>query len=123
MKFFTDGFNLEIISKGGFIDGETWADRRYMIETYILRLNSVALGEYYKAEPINSYLTYEKVHDYLKYENEKKRLMERWMCKVTSAIGIPEHGTPGHGVVIQQVLSEIFALVHTYRCDTEGEDE
>lgn len=117
MKFFSDGFNVEILSKGTAIDDESWPGERYQCDTYTVRLNSVALGEYNKAEPLNSFMTYDRVKDYLAYESEKDQLMRNWRDKLTKAMGIPDYGTPGHGVCIQKILSEFFAVVHTFKLD------
>ena len=67
MKFFSDGFNVEVISKGTVIDDESYPGVRYQLDTYTVRLNAVALGAYQKAEQLNSFECYENVKDYLAY--------------------------------------------------------
>ena len=102
-------FEVQLLSKGSFIDDATGTDKLYLVETYTVRLNYVALNEWILSKCLNQRECYETDEEWEAHVAEYKVKRSLWNGKVTDALDIdPETGS----VSITQAQSEIFAVVH-----------
>jgi hypothetical protein len=109
----TGGFDLQIITRGSCVDSETNPEKVFVIETATLRLNYVALRNYYDSIVYNDREVYADGEDgdreYAEYERNKTQRRDEWERRVKTAIGRADKS-----VVITQVHSEIFTAVHIW---------
>lgn len=104
-----DGFEVQLLAKGSFIDSATGNDKAYLVETYTIRLNYVALNDWLLSQTSNCRECYETDGEWEAHKADYKARRETWNKRVVSALGIdPE----AKGVNIAQVVSEVFTVVH-----------
>ena len=104
-----DGFEIQLLAKGSFIDSATGNNRVYLVEALTIRLNYVALHDWILSETMNCRECYDTNEERESCKAEYETRRETWKARVVSALGIdPE----AKGVNIAQVVSEVFAVVH-----------
>ena len=110
--FRKDEFAISVITKGGFFDNDPgFNGKQYKVDTYVIRLNHIALNEWIMSEANNWPECYETREEYDAYLAEKKAQREALERKIAAAVGI----VPGlGGVTITKNVSEIFTVVHIY---------
>lgn len=104
-----DGFEIQLLAKGSFIDSATGNNRVYLVEAFTIRLNYVALNDWFLSQTSNCRECYDTDEEWEAHKAEYETRREQWNKRVVSALGIdPE----AKGVNIAQVVSEVFAVVH-----------
>jgi hypothetical protein len=111
----TEGFDLQIITRGSYVDSETNPEKVCVIETATLRLSWDALNDYLKSIVYDGREVYADGEDgdreYAEYKRNKTQRRDEWERRVKTAIGLDE---VNEGVVITQVHSEVFTAVHIW---------
>lgn len=113
-----DGFGVEIISRGAFIDRFAGDEKAYQIETYTLRLNHVALNAYLLSLTNNCRECYPDGRDgdeqWATHKTVMRGRRQAWKAKMLRALDIdPDTGS----MAIKQVQSEVFAAVWIRKVD------
>jgi hypothetical protein len=108
-------FALQVITRGSYVDSGVNPEKLFVIETTTIRLNYVALNDYYGSIDNNCREVY-KDGEYgdQEYEEYKTKCAERhaeWERKIKSAIGIDE---ADKSIFITQAHSEVFTVVHIW---------
>lgn len=104
-----DGFKVQLLAKGSFIDSATGDGNTYLVEAFTIRLNYVALNAWMLSETMNCRECYETDGEWEAHKAEYKARRDTWNKRVVSALGIdPE----AKGVNIAQIVSEVFTVVH-----------
>lgn len=110
------GFNVEILSRGGYVDRVD--DDLYQIDTYTLRLNHVALNGYLLSLTNNCRECYGDGRagdeQWAAHQTGMAAQRKIWKAKMLEALRIG----PGDGsVVIKQIQAEVFAAVRMREVD------
>lgn len=111
-KFEGNEFSVQLVAKGAFVD-EAAGERPYLIETYTLRLNHVALNDWILSECFNTRDCYEDGAagdaQWAAHKAERTKRRETWRNQILEALEIdPCTG----GITITQCQSEVFSVVH-----------
>jgi hypothetical protein len=111
----TEGFDLQIITRGSYVDSETNPEKVFVIETTTLRLSQDALNDYLKSIVYDGREVYKDGEDgdqeYAEYKRNKTQRRGEWERRVKTAIGIDE---ACKSVIITQAHSEVFTAVHIW---------
>lgn len=111
-RFKTDGFMVQILSSGEYIDdssahgGDAWT-----VHVYALRLNAAAPDEWWKSQVINHRNTYEAAEEWEAYQAEKETLQAAFKEKIAKFLEID---LDAGSLCVTQSLSEVFAAVHIF---------
>lgn len=101
-------FVVEIIATGSFIDVPGGlSDSIYHVETKTIRLNHIALGEWFDSQIVEEPEDFEEIGEWKRYYDEKKELRENLENKIRHALGYDSRGR----FTVTQVLNEIFTVV------------
>ena len=106
----SDEFDVEVISRGSYLDNSTGDGKTWKIEVITLRMNHIALNKWLLSECLNCRDCYSTDEEWQAHRAEKKAEREAWAAEITNILKIGEAG----GVSITQSQSEIFTLVHIY---------
>jgi len=103
-------FELEVVSKGAFIDDDPgFGDCEYLVETFVIRLNHVALNEWIFTRRLpDDYenVGYTREEWEAKNKNREKR-REELKEAIAAALQIPK----SESLTVAQTLAEIFTVV------------
>jgi hypothetical protein len=109
------GFALQIITRGSYVDSGANPEKLFVIETTTIRLNYIALNDYYESIGSNCREVYKDGKDgdreYEEYKAKCVKQYAEWEQKIKSAIGIDE----AKRVFIEQVHSEVFTVVNIWQ--------
>lgn len=110
--FRTNEFAIQIISRGSFLDNDPgFRGKVYQVETVTIRLNQIALDEYFNGQVYNCRDDYETKQEYQDYLTEREARRTAFKGKIAAAVGYdPAAGS----VAISQAVSEIFTVVHIH---------
>lgn len=113
-----DKFEVKLIAKGSFVDSEP--GNLFLVETYTIRLNHIALNDWLLSECHNCRECYidGEVGDaqWKAYQAERAELRKMWTDQIIAAIAI----NVGEGsICITQALSEVFTVVHITEMEQE----
>ncbi len=104
-----NGFEVQLLAKGSFIDNATGNDKAYLVEAFTIRLNYVALKGWILSETMNCRECYTTAEEWEAHKAERESRREVWKTKVVESLGIdPSTGS----VCITQAQSEVFTVVH-----------
>ena len=114
-EFEGNSFALQVIARGSYIDSGASPEKLFVIETTTIRLNYVALNDYHESLCHNCREVYKDGDDGdQEYDEYKKKCAENyaeWERKIKAAVGIDEAKM---NVIITQVHSEVFTVVHIW---------
>lgn len=102
-------FAFQIIAKGSVVDTLPEANASYLVETFTIRLNHVALNAWVNSEPRNydpdwDGLTQEEGERLNKERAEQREAFER---RIQEDIGFDN----ARGFTVKQIVSEFFGVV------------
>lgn len=101
-------FAIEEIATGSFIDiPGGLSDSIYHVETKTIRLNRVAMREWWKSEPLEEPEDFKTLGDWYTYADEKSELRANLENKLRHALGYDDWDR----FTVTQVLNEIFTVV------------
>jgi hypothetical protein len=104
-----DKFVIQVIARGAFVDDGAGGGQSYMVETYTLRLNHVALNAWILSDLLNCREFYSTIEEWEEHKAKQKTKREAVKSQVLDVLNIdPNTGS----ACITQSLSEIFTLVH-----------
>lgn len=110
-EFESDAFVAQLIARGAFVDNGTGDGGPYLVETFTLRLNHVALNAWILSETMNSRDCYNTDEEWEEHKAEYKARREAWNKRIIGTLGIdPDAGS----VKITQAQSEVFIVVHIW---------
>ena len=103
-------FSIQIISSGAFLDNDPgYRGKVYLVETFVIRLNHIALNEWLLVQARNYRDHYETEQEWQDYLAQKEIQLQAFNDKVAAAVGCdPSAGS----ITITQALSEIFTVVN-----------
>ena len=105
----SDGFAVQVMAKGSFVDDSTGDGKTYLVEAFTLRLNHVALNAWVMSQTFNCRECYNTDEEWEEYKAKIKAKRDAWNEKVVDILGIdPEAGS----VCITQAQSEVFTAVY-----------
>lgn len=101
-------FAIEEIATGDFIDVPGgMSDNIYHVETKTIRLNHIALDEWFDGQIVNQPEEFEKIGEWYNYRDEKMELRANFENKLRHALGYDDWDS----FAVTRVLSEIFTVV------------
>lgn len=100
-------FAIEEIAKGGFDDAPSEDSRVYRVETRTIRLNHIALREWYDGRISREPYEFDDSFEWQKYRDSKKAIREEFENKIRKELGFDNWDS----FAVNQVVSEIFAIV------------
>ena len=114
--FKTDCFAIEIVSAESFLDDDPGFKKPYTVQTYMIRLNYVALAAWRAAtatddrEDDETWAAWHPDEDRQTYRAAVDKRREDFDKQIAAALQITGAATGSFSVV--RVLSEIFAVVY-----------
>lgn len=107
-KFYeTKEFSIEDIAKGGFDDAPSEDSRVYRVETRTIRLNHVALREWYDGRISREPYEFDNSFEWQKYRDSKMAIRSDFENKLRNKLGFNDWDS----FAVSEVVSEIFAVV------------
>ena len=104
----TTDFAIEIIAEGSFVDvSDGLSSAIYENETKTIRLNRVAMREWWESEPLEELEDFRTLGDWYTYADEKSELRANFENKLCHALGYDDWDS----FTVAQVLSNIFTVV------------
>lgn len=100
-------FAIEEIAKGGFDDAPSEDSRVYRVETRTIRLNHIALREWYDGRISREPYEFDNSFEWQKYRDSKMAIREEFENKLRNKLGFDDWDS----FAVNQVVSEIFAIV------------
>ena len=110
--FESDGFMLQVLTRGGFLDNGTHPGDVYAVEVTTVRLNYIALREWYDTYANNTRDTYETNEEWQQYQATKGAARKAFHAEVMKALGL--EGT----AIITQAHAEVFSVVQIVKLET-----
>ncbi len=111
-------FDLQVISRGAYLDSGTIPGEVYEVEAISIRLNHVALNEWFETQEWNSRDCYETLLEWQKYCSEIRTKRYSWEKKVVAALKLDADALgcfldcgASRSIAITQSLSEVFSVV------------
>lgn len=114
--FRTDRFAIEIVSAESFLDDDPGFKKPYTVQTYVIRLNHVALDAWRAAtatddmEDDETWAAWHPGEDRQTYRAAVDKRMADFKAQIAAALQITGAATGSFSVV--PVLSEIFAVAY-----------
>ena len=104
-----NGFGLQLLAKSSFVDNTAVPKEHFLVETFTVRLNRVALNAWLLSEMDNvrEFYATEEEWEAHKAEYKKKRSIVR--SQILDALEIDPASGGGN---ILQVLTDVFSVVH-----------
>lgn len=106
--FEADTFAIQVVARGSYIDDGVGNGKSYLINTYVIRLNHVALNDWILSEVKNSPDVFNSLGEWENHKAKYKVRRETWNNKIIDSLGID--GYTG-SVCITQSQSEVFTVV------------
>lgn len=100
-------FAIEEIAKGGFDDAPSEGSRVYRVETRTIRLNHVALREWYDGRISREPYEFDNSFEWQKYRDSKMAIRSDFENKLRNKLGFDDWDS----FAVSEVVSEIFAVV------------
>ena len=101
-------FAIEIIAEGSFVDvSDGLSSAIYENETKTIRLNRVAMREWWESEPLEEPEDFKTLGDWYTYADEKSELRANLENKLCRALGYDDWDS----FTVVQVLNNIFTVV------------
>lgn len=102
-------FTIETIATGDFYDSPGGlGSKTFRVETKTVRLNHVALDEWYDSQRTKLFEEFDDDGERKRYRAEKDAAKERFVTKVRKMLGFGDEGS----FALTQVVSEIFTAVY-----------
>ena len=108
-NFETNTFAIQVVAKGFYIDDGVGNGKSYLINTYVIRLNHVALNDWILSEIMSSPDAFEGREKWEEHKARYKTRRETWNAKIIDSLGIDSHTG---SICISQSQSEVFTVVH-----------
>ena len=102
-------FAVQVIAKGAFVDQPSEGGKTYLVETATVRVNHVALREWYKGISFVDREWFGTEEEWEHCKAERRALLQEFREKLGAAVGF----APGQGkenINVAQVVSEVFAV-------------
>lgn len=114
-------FAVQVIAKGSFVDKPSEGGKTYLVETATVRVNHVALREWYKSISFVDREWFGTEEEWEHCKAERRALLQEFREKLGAVVGF----APGPGkenINVEQVVSEVFAVcwIHEVRREQEG---
>ncbi len=101
-------FAIQLVAKGSYVDNGVGNGKSYLVETYVIRLNHVALNSWISSTAMSSPDAFNSQEEWEAHEAKYKARQETWNTKITDALGLDENAG---GICIAQSQSEVFTVV------------
>lgn len=104
-----NNFDFQVIASGSYIDDNTGAEGlSFMVQTFLLRLNHIALNQWILAHAFNSRDTYDTDAEWEDYLSTVKTRQDKFTKAITDALGINRNRG---SVCINQAQAEVMSVV------------
>lgn len=103
-------FEIEVIASGSFLDADPgFCGKTYRIETRTIRLNPIALEEYFSGNICYGIEDFESREEYEEYIVSKKLIRDGFVGKVSEILGFDRDKA---NVNISRIVSEVFGVAY-----------
>lgn len=108
-KFEGNEFEIQLMSKGSFVDNGYGHVPAFLIEAFTIRLNHIALNDWVMSEMMNVRECYGTNEEWEEHKTEIKEKHETWNRRIIEALDID---LKAGSASITQSKSEIFTVVY-----------